>query len=288
MSIDLTHDFAANAAGSNEAGTIVDIALAAAEPKELAAGLIALTVPAGGGVEIVDVEERLAKHMDQPSRATGVHVVATVKSFSDLVSRHEDDQGRLAIFVHPTSGAIAAVLNDHGRGQDPQWGDHRVQLRLTHTEAWERWTKLDGHLTDQEAFAEHIQDGITEIAHPSGAELLEIAQTMQGTTTAAWKAGVRLSDGAVTIGYAEEVSATAGRDQQLSIPTEFHLLLAPFIGEEPVQIAANLRWRIREGKLRLGYKLANPQLVLQTALEKIASRLGDEFPGNVYLGEPRR
>jgi uncharacterized protein YfdQ (DUF2303 family) len=262
---------------------IVDTAYAAAEPKSLSTeDFYGIVVPAGAHAEVIDLE----KHREHPRRARGTHKVATVPSFIDVVNRHEDENAT-TIWVHPTSGLIQAVLNDHGRGQSPEWGDHRAELRLIHTEAWVRWTRLDGQLLDQEAFAEHLQDGLTEIAVPDAATLLEIAQTMQATANVAWKAGVSLHDGSVQMGYTEEVETRGGRDGTLEVPTEFVLVLPPFVGEPPVQITARLRWRPRDGKLKLGYRLVNPQQVLQDVLEQIASRLRSEFPERVFLGEPR-
>lgn len=281
------HAFGTLASADGDLRAVIDTAIRSAEPHELdeAGQLVGVVVPDGGRLELVDVTARLAGHQPEPARASGTYKTATVQSFIDITRRHESTT--LTVWVHPTSGRVVAVLNDHGPSQDPEWGDHRAELQLLHTEEWQRWAKHDGKLLDQESFAEHIQDGLTEIASPPGAELLEIAQTMQGTTSAAWKAGVRLADGQVQIGYTEQADATAGRDGQLAIPTEFQLVLAPFVGEDVVAMDAHLRWRVRGGNLHIGYKLDNPQRVLRDALEKVAARLGEEFPGAVYFGEPR-
>jgi uncharacterized protein YfdQ (DUF2303 family) len=270
------------------AAVIADLATRAADPNQLDPDgrLLGVVVPDGARLHLVDVTAELAKHQPAPERATGTHTASTVQSFIDITRRHErgDD---LTVWVHPTSGAITAVLNDHGRGQNPQWGDHRVRLDLLKTEEWKRWAALDGKLIEQEPFAEHIQDGLTEIAEPAAADLLEIVQTMQGATSASWKAGVRIVDGSVQMQYVEEADARAGTDGQLSIPTEFTLVVAPFVGEPPATILARLRWRLRNGKLHIGYKLDNPERVLRETLEKIAERLEAEFIGAVYLGSPR-
>lgn len=272
-----------------EASVIVDTAIRAADPKPLDndGHLVGVTLPAGGELRIVDVQAELAKHQPMPARATGTHQAATVQSFVDLAHRHAGTEDTLTVWVHPTSGNIVALLNDHGRGQDPQWGDHRISLTLLETEEWKRWKALDGKLNPQEPFAEHIQDGLTEIAEPPAADLLEVVQTMQGATGVSWKAGVRLVDGAVQMQYVENIEATAGKDGQLSIPADFTLVLSPFVGENAVTLQAHLRWRLNGGKLLIGYKLENPERVVREALDHIAGRLQDEFPGFVYFGTPR-
>jgi uncharacterized protein YfdQ (DUF2303 family) len=271
------------------AAVIAEIATRAADPNPLDPDgrLIGIVLPEGARLQLVDVAAELAEHQPQPERATGTHTASTVQSFIDLAARHDNGSGTLTVWVHPTSGQIVAVLNDHGRGQDAQWGDHRVRLDLLKTDEWKRWLALDGKLSEQEAFAEHIQDGLTEIAEPAAADLLEIVQTMQGATSVAWKAGVRILDGSVQMQYVEEADARAGSDGELGIPAEFTLVIAPFVGEPPATILARLRWRIKAGKLLLGYKLDNPERVLRETLEKIAERLTGEFPGTVYLGTPR-
>lgn len=272
-----------NTSVETDAAVIVNTALAAAAPERLdRTEIYSVVVPNDGRQEIIDLERFQA----YPRRATGRYQVASVEAFIDLTKRHHD-AAATTVWVHPISGAVVAVLNDHGASQDPEWGDHRVNLQLLPTNEWMRWISNDGKLLDQETFAEHLQDGITEIADPPAADLLEIAQTMQGHTNASWKSGVSIRDGSVQIGYTEEATAQAGRDGNVAIPEIFTLVLAPFMGEEPVEVRARLRWRVPSGKLRIGYKLEQPERVVQNALEKIAARLRDEFPDVVFLGEPR-
>lgn len=268
-----------------DAQAIIDTATAAAHERPLnTTDIYGVTIPHGAHHTVVDLEH----FAPFPKRARGTYRPASVEAFIAITKRHQAaDVNTTTVWVHPTSGTIVAVLNDHGPEQDAEWGDHRVRLQLEHTEEWKRWLSKDGKLLGQEEFAEHLQDGITEIATPPAAELLEIAQTMHGTTNAAWKSGVSIRDGSVQLAYTEEASAAAGRDGKLAVPETFTLVLAPFIGEEPVELRARLRWRVPTGTLRLGYKLEQPEQVITNVLDRIAARLRDEFPGVVYFGEPR-
>lgn len=260
-------------------------AQAAVEPKVLAEReLVAFVVPEGARLETVDLTDKLKRYQETPKRAVGTHHASTVKSFINVTHRHAGPC--LSVWVHPTSGAVTSVLNDHDDGQAPGWGDHRVELKLLVTEEWQRWKALDGRLVEQQAFAEHIQDGLTEIADPPAAELLEVVSTMQGNTGVTWGSSVSLRDGAVQMTYIENPDASAGRNGALAIPQDFTLIMAPFIGEEPITISATLRWRVRNGALTIGYKLEQPDRVIREVLEKIAARLDEEFPGLVYTGMP--
>lgn len=272
---------------AGDAQAIIDNALASAEPTKIpdpSDGMLAYVVPYGASLEVLDLEH----HLNAPRRAKGTVTVATVASLTSYIQKHEPvASDAVSIWVHPTSGAIVAILNDHGDDQVPGWGDHRAKLTLIVPDEWKRWVALDGDLVDQEEFAEHIQDGLAEIAHPAGADLLELAQTMRGTVNAEWRSGVSIHDGAVQMQYVEEAQASAGRSGDMTIPTEFDLVIAPFVGEPPTRLTARLRWRVKGGDLKLGYRLDNPSKVVRDALESIANRLSDTFPDRVYLGEPR-
>ena len=81
------------------------------------------------------------------------------------------------------------------------------------------------------------------------------------------------------------MQAAAGRSGQIEVPSTFVLMVAPFIGEEDVQLAARLRFRVGGGRLTLGYVLDRPHVAVRDALERITDRLSEKFP-NTYVGEP--
>jgi uncharacterized protein YfdQ (DUF2303 family) len=239
-------------------------------------------VPAGARAEVLDLE----RFAFAPRRPHGNYKAATVDAFVKFVERHASDDDT-TVWVHPTDGTIRAVLNDHARGGDQaRWRDFVADLELRETEEWRHWLKRDGTLGGQEEFAEHIEEGITEIARPEGATLMEIAQTFHATTSANFRQATRLRDGRVQMRYDEEVQAAAGQSGELAVPDEIVLLLAPYVGEEAVEITARLRYRLGGGKLRIGYKLDRPERVKREALESIASQIGDAFGDRVFLGAP--
>jgi uncharacterized protein YfdQ (DUF2303 family) len=243
-----------------------------------------VVVPEGGRVEVIDVAERFEAFAERPRRAKGRYTAATVEAFIAYVKQHREHEAT-TIWVEPTDGKVLAVLNDHGDGQDaPAWRDWTATLALRHTDEWNHWKSRDGLLGGQEDFAEHIEDGLTEIADPTGAELLEIAQTFHATTAAQFRQATRLSDGRIQVRYDEEIDAKAGTSGELAIPQEITLLLAPYVGEEAVELKARLRYRVSGGALRIGYKLDRPERVIRDALEHIAERLLSEFGDHVYLG----
>jgi uncharacterized protein YfdQ (DUF2303 family) len=188
------------------------------------------------------------------------------------------------VWVHQASGRVVAVLNDNAP-EASAWGDHRLALQLVYTDEWKRWAAHDGRLLDQETFAEHIEESQVDVVEPDAADLLEIAQTFHATTTSSFKSAKRLNSGEVQLEYVEDIAASAGRKGDLSIPTELVLGIPIFLGEEVVRLTALLRYRIRDGKLAIGYKLVRPGDVVRQAIDAVAEQLRGEFP-RVFLGEP--
>lgn len=249
--------------------------------------LLSVTVPNGYTRETVDLRD----YLPAPDRAVGTVTTQTVESFSAYVKRH-DNSDASTVWVDADRGVLVAVLDDHSsiaEGFDEAgWREHRAVLTLTPTDEWRHWTGVrNGALMDQEAFAEHIEDGQVEIVKPAAAELLEIVMSMQGSTNAEWKSAKRLHDGSVQFLYSEDATATAGGKGELEIPQTFELLIRPFRGEEPVAMTARLRYRVKSGKLSIGYKLDRPNDVKSDAIDLITARLAEQFGADrVFTGAP--
>lgn len=240
----------------------------------------AFVVPFGARLETVKPDESL---LDQPRRLKGTVRVEDVPSFAAYVAEFYSAQATTA-WVDMAGFRVTAVLND-AAADSSAWRDHRAVLELVKTDEWKRWRAKDGQLMDQEQFARHIELGELDIVSPDAAELLEIAQTFYASTKAEFRSGTRLQSGEVQFTWVEETNATAGRNGDLSIPLKFELRIAPFHGEEPCAVSALLRYRIRDGRLAIGYELVRPDDVERDAMKLIAEQLRSSI-ARVYLGAP--
>lgn len=261
---------------------VIEAAQAATAPHDLGAGFYF----AQG--QVINLNPELEKLGDAPRRAKGVYQPATLEAFIAYVAEKKATKG-LSIWVEPTPAApkVVALLNDHDGIDTPAWRDYRVETALELTEEWKHWLGKDDELMPQAAFAEHVEDGIAEILEPDAAQMLEIAQSIQLATSATIRNAQRLTDGRVKFVYDEEIEGKAGEEGEYSIPTEFKLLIAPFLGEEAREIGARFRYRHnRGGEISIGYKLNRPNQVLLDALGKIQERLTGEFGSKVYMGAP--
>lgn len=258
---------------------IIDAARAGVEPKMLdPEAVYALPVPA----PIVDLEQ----FRDRPDAQRGNFFPSTVDSFVQYV-KEQETAGETTIWVQPDGGHIEAILNDH-HALAPGWGDHKAILDLIVSPEWRFWLAQDGELLSQQEFAEHIEEGIADMVSPDGAQMLEIAQSIEGKNDVAFKSKIDLTSGEVRLGYEEKVEAQAGTSGQLAVPREFTIGVAPFIGEDAFKLNARLRWRVNGGKLMLGYKLDRPDAAVREVLAGIYKRLTDTTDGfsRVFYGKP--
>jgi uncharacterized protein YfdQ (DUF2303 family) len=269
-----------------ETKAAVDAGLAAAEPTPLNPDstnrAVAWVVPEGASLTM----ESLEWLRNEPWRKRGVVKHRTATSLMDYVDTHAEPG--TAVWV--SEAQIVAVVDDHWEG-GAGWADHRAVMPLQRTPEWQHWMKLDGQLVSQQAFAEHIEEGLTEIVEPAAADMLEVAQSFQAHTEAAFRSGTRLHSGETRLLYDEETTASAGKTGELTVPTTFTLGISPFEGEDPYRVTARLRYRVTGGTLRIGYKLDRPHVVIREAVQAIHQSLVEHFGGqaevDVYLGEPR-
>jgi uncharacterized protein YfdQ (DUF2303 family) len=250
-----------------EAQTIADLARQGAAPAVLQPGTIYLIADAQGGVQRIDTDSYAAA----PRLKSGVKTVADFGSFQQYLDKH-GLAGESEITASVTQGTFTAVL-DAGDETKAGWGGHVATLKLAKSPEWQRWAGRSGQLSSQADFAEFIEDNAKDIVEPSSAEILEIAQSLQVKRGVEFESGTRLSDGNVQFGYRENTTATAGTVGQLQIPERITLALRPFNGGDPYRVTALFRYRLQGSQLSMGFKLQDPEKVIETAFEEVAEQV---------------
>lgn len=269
--------------GLGNAEVIIDTAIRTAEPTELADDqAYAFVVPEGASVEVVDVDRE--KRLDHPRRKRGTVELVQAASLIAYVSDHDEKDGRTRLFADVRGQRVVAVLN--GPNAEPGWGDHKAILTLTTTPEWRRWTARDGAIGGQVEFAEHIEDCLDDIVEPPGADLLELAQTFEATTSAQFRTGARLDNGRRQLVYVEEIDAKAGQGGEITVPADFLISVAPIEGADPVVIKARLRYRVNGGQLKIGYILHRPDVVLREAFDNVVAGIETGTGITAYHGTP--
>ena len=253
-----------------EADAVAEVALAHAlelrVPKDLREVLVRITPY---GHELID----LAEYLPAPRRKAGSVTLHDAASFGAYVNRHKTEA--TVLYAHRDASRVVAVLNDHATA-GPGWGDHVAILQIVHTNEWKHWAGKDGNLLSQSDFAEHIEQGLDEIADPPAADMLELAQSFEAHSQVQFKSAKLLQDGSRQLVYQETVDAHAGQSGQITIPREFTLGIAPYEGTDPYKMTARLRYRLQSEHLMIGYQLVRPDHVLKEAFADVLAAIQAE------------
>lgn len=257
--------------------------------RDLAAGLSEVSTAADGarpftilpvGYSVHDLEKTLP-------RPLAIRATPTLKTLTGLIAYIEGFKGNeTAIFANPETGRVVAVIDYHGAPAVPSWCSHQPSYTPENTVEWNRWKSNDDKWLEQRAFAEFIENNVADIVKPSGATMLEIAQTLEAKTAVEFKSGVRLDNGSTKLHFANNVEAKAGEKGDISIPPMIELAVAPFRGGDAYPLVARFRYKIAEGKLTLRYQLVNPHKVIESAVDKMIETVATGTGIAPFIGQP--
>jgi len=281
------------AAQADGAQAVIDITLAAAEPAELEPGKVyAVAIPHGGAVQTIDLDKDIYRFA--PRRKIGTATVHDAASFITYLGKH-GQAGETEVYADLSQARLVAVINGHLASTVegdvaveglPGWCDHRLNLALHTTPAWQAWASRNGQLLGQVDFAEHVEARLPDFINPTGADMLELAQSFHATRSVKFESSRRLQSAETQLEYREETQAQAGKRGDIAIPNTFELALVPFDGASPYKVTARLRYRIGDGQLRIGYVLDRPEDVLRAAFLDIVTTVEAAIEHPVLRGVP--
>lgn len=270
---------------STDAAVIAQLSQQAVLPRQLTDGQLYAIQAADGSTTLLetpgylrDVEDSRA---DRPRRIERAVTVRDADSLCDHLNRnlssafpscYRHGDGELEVWADLDARKVTAYLDGVGG-----WRMHTATLALRHSREWVEWTSVDGKLLPQATLAQFIEDHLSSIAEPDGAKLLDVCQTLQATTSVAFKSQTILANGQRQIRYEESVEAKAGQKGDLTIPGELLLALPIFQGGERVVVRARFRFAIRDGVLTLGVKLVEPDREVERAFAEVV----DDIQGRI-------
>jgi len=209
--------------------------------------------------------------LERPTRICRTVSVQDTQSFIDYCNAHAG--GNAAVFCDIDQHRISAHLDYHAQGQASH-DSHLLHYKPIHTEEWIAWRVHDNKYLPQTEFAEHIEDNLDEIVSPPGAQLLEMAQHLSGSTKVTFTSGKRIHDGRTQIQYVEEGQGVSGGAKgDITIPETFTLGIRPFKGTDTYKLEARFRYRINNGQLSMLYKLKRPTKVADAAFADIVEAI---------------
>lgn len=271
---------------------VTELAVKASTPERLVnGGLYAVATPTG--VELLTTpgfdREQEEIEAGKPLQLVSAVYITSVGSFLSWVEGHltpDEDfrfgEGHLELWVNQRGHRVTAVLD----GLDG-FGRNIADLPLRTTDEWDEWLGISGRLLGQTEFAEFVEDHLSTIAKPDGAELLDVCQTLTANTKVHFKSSQLLANGQRQFAFEETTEAKAGQKGTLKVPTTLTLGLRPIEGEEVVPVEARFRYRLNDGELKLGVKLVEPQRILDEVFQTALDAIQEEFAASLTYGERR-
>lgn len=209
-------------------------------------------------------------------------------SFVEYVNRFKNADTLIFSNVTEKDATFTAVLDYHeAQPEAPRYCQHLAKYTTIPTPEWAAWLAANRKPMTQVDFATWLEDNLKLFATPadseapSGAELLELVQTLHGHQNARFNTALRLNTGAYSVSFDEDIEikgAIQSRPDKLDLPKEIVGGFAVFQGGEAYAIPARLKTRISERKLMLHFEtISLPQLVrenIMAVVKQVADKTG--------------
>lgn len=244
----------------------------------------AVVVPAGWKVEHLYNEQLL----DRPHRKRGTVRFEHPDDFAGYIRTHHTDGTTIWLLPRTDDLSMVAVLDDHA-DDEPGWGEHRAQLTLRTSTAWQRiLTASAAKAMSQREFAELLDDLQDVIVDPAGSDMLQLVDSLEGTATQKVIANnVTGHSVSVTLEAGQTVKSRAG----LEIPTKVTVALAPYRHlEYAVRFQLRIRIIVTDGQLVFGLSIVKLEDLIEAAQATLASHIEEALVGEVpvWHGSPRQ
>jgi hypothetical protein len=262
-------------------------------------------VPENGKINLTTIDERL---LGAPRDTRGVSSFRQYSAFVDYVKQYAGDNvpiipdvrtppGEIVaprIFVVPeisfakASPLATAYLDYPARGY-PRWSTHCATLVVAPSMEYELLLALDGKLFPQDEFARKIRDVSRFCTSLTGADLLELVQTLTLASKGDFKSLNNDLSGAVTLLYDVQVAASAGTaTKKINVPEVVTFNLPLLLDGEKVEMTAELLYRVPEqagGKIHLGLRLPERKFVERDVLLNVVAAMNKDTGLPVAIGE---
>lgn len=229
-------------------------------PKDPDACMPFVVVPKGFEVK------SLAHLFAKPQRRKGATVMLDEASFIRIVNE-EKGNGVTRLFGRTVVPGFDAVFNDDS------FGDHTAGYACPLSREWLTWNGNSKQAKTQVQFAEFVEANRLDITDPATADMMEIAQSIQASSSGNFKSKINRTSGGIEFSFNESTEAGAGADGRIKIPEKFTIAIPVFDQGEKWAIEAFLRYRIEGGHLKLWYELDRPQATLDLAVREVWERI---------------
>lgn len=265
-----------------ETQTAINAGLSLAGIVNLSGGVPLAFVPEGAIVE--DLERLLV----EPLRIRATPAFHDLASFVRYVKEFKLPATAIFAALTEKSVSFAAVIDYHAPDA-PKRGTHRVVYACAASPEWLRWANKSSTEEalkpfTQAQFAQFIEDNMNDIIEPAGADVLEIARTLEAKQSVMFKGGIRQQNGDHSISYTSDTKGAGGGNGELAIPENFVLGIPPFVGGDLYKVTARLRYSIAEGCLKFRYELVRPHKIIEAACKDMVAKVETETGITPFMG----
>lgn len=269
---------------------LVNLGRLSVEPKEVTGGTVPyIIIPNDSRVEDLS-KFKFNDHAERPERIKANVSVLDPESFCEYYKLFADDNSR--IFASEPERRVMAILDYHesattdaDKQEWPRWCAHKLTLTLRLSEEWVTWCQYNGLHMTQMAFAEFLEQAGLDVTDPSPATMAEVARDLEARTDVEFSGGAKTNSGAIVLKYSETTKASMANGT-LSVPETFRITLPVFIGGEPINVLALLRYRLNGGKLSLFYSLVRPEAAIREAFLAARDFISSELGVSILNGSP--
>ncbi|WP_244807953.1 YfdQ family protein [Caballeronia zhejiangensis] len=273
-----------NFTGEKDVAALLAAGAALADPKNspLPDGKPYVIVPEGFKTQTID------QVFESPARAAGTVKLRDAASFIEYFNRQKRPESLIYASLDPAR--ILGVIDDHrayGSLQDEHdganWRAYRVEFPVPASREWKTWTGKDRQAMSQLELAELIEDNLPDIVSPDGSTMLSVALNFEASKEGNFVSAARLQDGSTNFVWKEDVNATGNK---IAMPSQITLSIPVFENGAPYSIDARIKYRIKDGMLKIWYELIRPHKVLEVAFRAIWTQIEEQTSTKILLGTP--
>ncbi|BBP99120.1 hypothetical protein BSFA1_42490 [Burkholderia sp. SFA1] len=270
--------------GEKDVAALLAAGVSLADPKKslLSDGVPYVVVPEGYRVE------HLFERDENPARATCTVKLRDAASFIEYFNRQKRAESLIYASLDPAR--ILGVIDDHrayGSLKDSHdgsnWRAYHVEFPVPASREWKTWTGADRKPMSQLELAELIEDNLPDIVSPDGSTMLSVALNFEASKEGNFVSAARLQDGSTNFVWKEDVNATGNK---IAMPSQITLSIPVFENGAPYSIDARIKYRIKDGVLKIWYELIRPHKVLEVAFRAIWAQIEEQTSTKILLGTP--
>jgi len=186
-----------------------------------------------------------------PSKLDRCIELRSAREFCDYVQRFTSgDLGAGFASLRPLTVSYAL---DYGTPDAPRWAVHRANYAPCHSPQFLAWQQSHKRQMSHPVFAQFIEERLPDIVSPDAATMMEVALNFQASGTTNFSSSQRLQSGDVQFAFSREVRGSV-KQGQIEVPAHIGVRVPLYEFHEPIDLMANLRFRVNDGALSIWYE----------------------------------